>query len=327
MMKLEFQEFLLKAKENSFWQTNKVFVFYGQFYTVLFFINLFEFLENKKILPYSFKNLLITNFLSSNTGKIDFSSALKQEFLGIKTFYWLGFFEDKKSDNLSKILFNYSGPNYIALFTDQEKILNNFSPDTVAILLPDTIDKFLFKKILNFFEINLSRQKIDLLDKIYSVIINLNLDQVFNLCRYLELISVKNLDDFYNYILNIVSGVSPSLNLLSQYFWSRKPELFFKIWEQVYKDYSDMFWVSYWSEQIWKAYFVCKFLQDNKFGQAKSLTYGLSYNFIKLDYKNYSLKDLQSYYQFIYDIDYKVKIGSTFTSLDLFYFKHFNKIN
>jgi len=324
---MNFLEFLHQAKNKEFWHKRRVLCFIGQDYPFLFFNQLFDFLEHESVLPAEHKNLII-----NITDKIKLVGALQQSFLGQKTFYWLGELKvgktDKKGLDFCNFLLEYKGPNFITFYLNDEKLPTKFSSALKKVdyvQVEEGLDKLGFQSLVKFFDQKLVAKKLSLAKKIITNNSDLSLDGSCMLMQYLDLINIKAADDFSDYLSAVLVDEQSSLHMLSQYFFAKQPASFFKIWSQVYSDYPEMFWISFWSEQIWRAFHVVKYLKKKDFVKARSMTFRLPFMFIKRDWKNFSLNRLANYFQFLYNIDYAVKNGSAFCSLDLFYFNHFSK--
>ena len=325
-MKLE--ELFIKICDKSFWPNQNTLFFKGSNYPFLFINYLFKMLEEKKIIPSHFKNLII-----NSTDKIQVSGSLQQSFLGAKTFYWLGEYKFKKTDKtkikLIDFLLTYKGPNIAAIYINEDKLpaktlkLIKNNPDGSLIELKEQIDFNDFKSMLLFFEKSINEKKLKIALQIFKSTKMLPLDAAISLMNYLELISVKMADNFYNYISSTLIQDNPSLSNLAEYFFAKKPEQFFNLWSKIYQDYPEMFWVAFWSEQIWKAHYVVKYLKQKDFTAARSLSFRLPYSFINKDWKKAELPSLQLCYQFLYNYDFALKTGSTFCALDLFYLNYF----
>lgn len=326
---MSLESFLQQASKKTFWDNKRVVCFKGKDYPFLFYSNLFNYLDDKNILPANNKNLII-----SQVDKAKLLGSLQQSFLGEKTFYWLGVYKAtdaaKSKSDLFKFIVNYSGPNFIAFHLNDEKITSKVSSQVKRmdfIEIEENVNKSLFEKLIKFFGLDLGSRKLGLVRKIFQQAKYLSLDQSCMLMQYLDLVNPKMIDDFYDYLSSILVDVQPSLNLLSQYFFSRQKEAFFNVWSFVCNDYSEMFWISFWSEQIWKAYNVVKFLKQKNFASARSMSFRLPFMFINQGWKNFSLNELANRYQFLYNVDFAFKTGSTFCSLDLFFVKHFMNKN
>ena len=333
---MKLTEFLEQTKQKKSFQTKQVTCFIGNDYPYLFFTKLFSFLDKKQWLQSGYK---VLNFES--TEKKELQSSLSQTFLGNTSFYWLSNATvkstDKKGTKLLQFITKYNGPHLVAFYLDKTKgskflknsninISNGDISNVDIIEIDDDLNLTSIKKIFNFFEFKITNNKLELFNKIFSdKSSHFNLDQVCILMQYFDLIGSKNTDEFVFYLSGIINQTSPSLNLLGKYFFENKPKQFFDVWSKTEKDYPDIFWISFWAEKIYRAYFVVKFLKDKQESKARSLSFGLPYMFLKRDWKSFSLNMLSNYHDFLYTNDFKIKTGSKFCFLDLFYLNHFNQ--
>ncbi len=333
---MKLTEFLEQTKQKKSFQTKQVTCFIGNDYPYLFFTKLFSFLDKKQWLQSGYK---VLNFES--TEKKELQSSLSQTFLGNTSFYWLSNATvkstDKKGTKLLQFITKYNGPHLVAFYLDKTKgskflknsninISNGDISNVDIIEIDDDLNLTSIKKIFNFFEFKITNNKLELFNKIFSdKSSHFNLDQVCILMQYFDLIGSKNTDEFVSYLSGIINQTSPSLNLLGKYFFENKPKQFFDVWSKTEKDYPDIFWISFWAEKIYRAYFVVKFLKDKQESKARSLSFGLPYMFLKRDWKSFSLNMLSNYHDFLYTNDFKIKTGSKFCFLDLFYLNHFNQ--
>ena len=317
---MNFSQFLKSCDNKNFWTNKKVICFESKDYPLLFFNNLFNFLENKSLLPAQRKNL----FLNS-TEKIKLFASLQQSFLGQKSFYWLGEYKAGKTE-LLEYLINYKGPHFIVFCITSEKSnakLTTLLKKAGSVNIEDKINYETFEQIIKLNQKNLVTKKLTLIKKIFNQAGTLLLENACMLLQYIELTNSKESNQNFEYISSLALETQPSLTFLAQHFFTKQPEKFFNIWSQVCDDYSDMFWISFWSEQIWRAYYVTKFMKQKNFSAARSLSFRLPYTFIQKDWQNICLNTLEKCHQFLYNNDYKLKRGSTFYNLDLFYFNYF----
>lgn len=325
-------DFLQQIKKDKKLLTKRVICFIGSDYNYLFFTKLFSFLDKQKWLPLEYRTL---NFES--TDKKELQGSLSQTFLGERFFYWLSNATvkstDKKGTKFLQFLFKYNGPHLVAFYLDKTKgakfLKNsktlNASSEIDIVELVDNFDLIFIKQIFDFFEFKITKNKLELFKSLFSGRSNsLSLDQICMLMQYFDLISNKHTDDFVAYLSGVVNQTSPSLNLLGKYFFENNSKQFFDVWSKVQKDYPDIFWISFWAEKIYRAYFVVKFLKDKQESKARSLSFGLPYMFLKRNWKSFSLNKLSNYHNFLYTNDFKIKTGSKFCFLDLFYLNHFN---
>jgi DNA polymerase III delta subunit len=115
--------------------------------------------------------------------------------------------------------------------------------------------------------------------------------------------------------------IVPELSLfsLSQALFDRKPSSFFKLWKQFSQKYSVPFWITFWSEQLWRAYCYVRLQKNGKEAEAKKIGYRLPFSFLNRSWRNYTLEELKTYHHLLYEIDYQVKNGGSAYALDLFY--------
>ncbi|MFH1644288.1 MAG: hypothetical protein ABIA74_03870 [bacterium] len=323
MKLIKFEDFIRKAKKNFFKSHKKIFCFIGQEYPILFFCYLFDLLKNQNNLPFPLKNIDL-----NLKDKSLFYSELKQSFLGQSNFYWLSNFSDKLTAKnkieILDFLSNYQGPHVISLFLSQdEKVINQINSDTVEFIdIIQDVDFDVFLKILDLFDKKIAFQKLEIVSSQFFANSTHSLDSICMLINYLELINIRDLKEFNEYI-SLIVGSNPSLYFLSEAFFAKKEKEFLNLWQDLRNDYTDMFWIFYWSDQIWRAYYVVKYLNQKDFINARKMSFRLPANFIKRDYKQFDLNNLVNSYDFLFTIDFSIKKGSSFFSLDLFYLNHF----
>jgi hypothetical protein len=321
-------EFLTQIKKNKSFFSGKVVCFVGTDYPFLFFTKLFLCLDRNDFLPAPYKLL---NF--ETVQKEELLGNLSQTFLGQKFFYWLSNStvkaSDKKGSNVLQFLLEYKGPHFAAFYLDKTKGSRFLKNTNISIVeLPEVIDFTDLLKVFNFFEFELTVSKKNFIKEMLTEkCMYFNLDQICLLVQYLSLIGVNNKESFISYLNSVITQSSPSLNLLSRYFFENNSEKFFNLWSTLRNDFPDLFWLSFWSEKIYKAYFFIKLFKSGQEARARALSFGLPYGFIKSDWKKFSLKRLSNYYNFLYTNDFKVKRGSNFCFLDLFYLSHFNSLS
>jgi hypothetical protein len=319
---MKFKDFLQSVSQPDFWTSSKIYCFTGSEFCSLFFNKIFNFLEQNQKLPYPKKSL------SSENLKNEYHSYLEQSILGNYNFYWLGnLSEQSKNTKLLNYLFNYQGCHTIAFFVPNDFKNLKLSDNAVQIEIDSNINISDVKAIVTLFNPKISDKKIALIDKIFGINSDIDIDSACMLINYFELINVNSsMDESCSYLCKIF-GVQPVLSQLSNAFWTKNSKDFFKIWQKIEPNYPEVFWVIFWSEQIWKAYHTISFLNQKNFVKAKQMSYGLPFSFISRDFKNFKPASLVSLYENLYEIDFAIKNGSTFYSLDLFYLNHFNQVN
>lgn len=232
---------------------------------------------------------------------------------------------DKKTKDQQKIinfLLNYNGPNSILFFVPSDvNIPRGKKSDSIEIENSVTFAEF--KILTQFFESAISSEKLLLVKKFFANSKDISFDFACSLLNYLELINAKYIDELFAY-LSTGLYLEPSLFQLSESFFAVKPKQFFKLWSNVHDNYSEMFWLAYWSEQIWQASHVIKFLKNKEFAQAKRMSYRLPYSYVDRHWRRMSLDHLSSLSDQLYGIDFALKRGALFPGvLDVVFCKHF----
>jgi len=328
---MNLKEFLSKSKDESFWNANKIICFKSTDYPLLFFRCLFDFLRAKKVVD--FKSLGTSD--TSNLYK-----TLHHSFLGQISFYWLGDIQEviknkKGRDSFIKFLKDYEAENIITFFSSyasfgitehrkasEDRLEIDGENKIIVVEIPEKIYSKDLTSLLNFFDVAIPKRKFDLI----SVLLNRSnvksLDMICMLLKYVSVTNIKMIDELQKELENIID---PDISLfdLAQEFFKKDSKKFFGIWKNKEKDFPEAFWISFWSEQIWRAYHVVKYFKLGDQASAKRFSYRLPFSFLNRDWRTTSLKELRNAYEFVYEIDYHMKTGSKFCYFDLFYSKYF----
>ncbi len=317
---MDIKVFFQKAASQSFWEQNNSVCFRGPGYSSLFFYTLFNYCSANQLLPYQ-RSVLTCRDIDT---KISIAT-LSQSILGEYLFYWLGDITpegaSKNKQALYSYIMSYKGPHKISFFITQEcTVPATFSG--ICIDTPTIVDEPFFRHLATFLGEDFIGQKREIIQQIFSQNQMIPLDSACLLFSYLQLMNIKSVNESAFY-LTLIFGQNPTLSKLSEYFFARNQEGFYKLWVLLEREYPPVFWVAFWTEHIWRAYHVVKYLGCNDFVQAKRSSIRLPYSFINRDWKKYSPEKLAQYYQRLYNIDSDYKRGSLFCSFDLFYLDHF----
>ena len=308
-------QFLSHAKAENFYSSQRLVCFKGkQTYPLLFFSNYFARMK----CFYSGMVEVIDLAMEDNAV---IRAKLETSFLGMHSWYWLKNFSDlHEQTKLSwlKYLVNYAGPHSVGFFvqeadTEREKIKG------LVVDIPEFVDAPLFLQLATFFTdggIKKDSFLIDLVKKNKTI----SLDTACLLGHYGKLLGSRE-DPLTNLWLFSIIAPERSLFTLSQYFFVKKSKEFFQQWALIMQDYSEVFWVSFWAEQLWRAYYFTKLNRNKQFAEAKKIGFRLPFSYIQREWKHYSLEELQQAHQWLYEIDYSLKNGGDSSSLELFYSK------
>lgn len=313
---MSFQDFLTVAQTGSWWQDSCVVTFTGAEYPTSFFALFFSRLKTLGVLPAPYQKINL-----ETTDKKELQATLLQAPLGMNSFFWLGnISENKDAKDVQQKLTGYGGPHHLAYFVKTTPQTTKASQ--TALTIPSTLDFMLFEALAQFAGITLDAKKKTITKRLFANTNGINIELCCMIMQYLELTSSRTIDECAPFLTNII-GQSPMLSTLSEHFFAQQPAKFFPIWSVLEAEYPPVFWITFWSEQIWRAHHVIGFLQKKEFAAAKRMSIRLPYSFINRDWQKTDQTTLAKALEFLYGMDYAFKRGSTFHTLDLFYVRYF----
>ena len=109
-----------------------------------------------------------------------------------------------------------------------------------------------------------------------------------------------------------------SLFQLSKYLLFRDSAPFYILWAEIVYLYSPQFWISFWSEQLFRAYYFILYQKQNDFRLSKQIGLRLPFEFIKSGWRYLDINLLKEAHHLLYQIDYNLKNGGSDLGLDLF---------
>lgn len=249
-------------------------------------------------------------------------STLSTTFLGQTQTVWLGdcsTFTPTLKKKLFAFLHDYKGPHTVFCFVATKDAPKNFKN---LIKIDEPLQKVEIELLFKTLWAAGSAEKFLALVKTdYKT---LSLDSIMLLSHYSTVMGKKS-DLFLRSWYEKIVLPETSLFTLSQCFFARKKDLFFRSWVNLKDDYAAPFWTTFWSEQLWRAYHVANLNKQQKFNEAKQMSYRLPFSFMQRDWKTVSLKELNNAHSFLYQVDCKVKSGATEGSLEVFYNKFMSK--
>jgi hypothetical protein len=314
---MKFLEFLLNIQQNKKIPVTSLICFRSQDnYPLLFFSLLFSWLRKEQ-------SLRIVSIDVEHQKESLMQAQLETSFLGSSLFYWLGNFSkySKKMQNQwIAYLQKYQGPHTVAFFLTKETSVS-FSDYASIVTIPSIIsyEEMLQLQQLFFISSEASRQFIEQVTKKRQKI---SLD-LFCLFLNYGLLSGKSSEGFFSDWIDHLLPLQPSLFELSQYFFAKNRQQFFLKWVQIHNDYNAQFWVTFWSEQLWRAALWTNLSRNKSFNEAKKIQFKLPFSFLRYDWKKYYFAELQSAHQFITSADYHLKNNSSVYVFDLFFSKFF----
>lgn len=257
--------------------------------------------------------------VSENKSYIEQQFAIS--FLGQQQWYWLGSL-DNLTANQQKYwldyLKNYQGPHQIWCHT-KEHIESHET--RLIITLPDVVDFNDFVEISKFLFPTLSQERCNLFKKIFENRKSLPLDIASIIMYYASILSVHQIKQFITEWIDTLIIPEYSLFTLSTLFFSKDIVSFLMLWGSFKKTYSVHFWISYWSDQLFRAYHYIYAKRSQDVFHAKKFAYRLPFSFIQRDWKHYNPIQLSKFHQKLYELDFNIKQGIDEQFLDLWIYE------
>lgn len=247
---------------------------------------------------------------------------LQTSFLGMGLTYYLRNcheLDKKNRQSLFEYLSTYHGPHKILMCALNEDAVRLNKQCLVEI--PEAMNAAALLALLNFLKRKSNPQIQKFIHTVCASYGTITLDQACMIISYMQVIGKF---DECAHVLERILQSEQSLFALSQYFFAKDAPSFFKRWAAIEAEYPMTFWCTYWSEQLWRAYYARYYLDHQQLQQAKSIGYRLPFSYLQKDWKKSSLIALKNAHQSIYELDvaYKNNI-ETQAGIELFYTKFF----
>lgn len=295
-------------------QKTPVVFFTAHQYPVLFCS---EFLHHLK----SVSPQTVTTFSMQTFDWQQFESMLRTSFLGQLQTIWLGDLSLLSAVQRKKViqfLSEYNGPHKVMCFASQKELLAGTS---AFIDLDEPLQKADLDTVFQYFYGTDAESFIKMVKQNYKT---MSLDRVLLLAHYSSVLGGKT-ERFMQQWYEKIILPEESLFTLTQAFFARKRDLFFRSWIGLQDAYAGPFWTTFWSEQLWRAYHVVNFMKSNQLTQAKQMSYRLPFSFMQRDWKTVNVQELQRAHHFLYTVDRAVKLGGSLLGLETFYHKFLHK--
>lgn len=301
----------LQKKEAS---EDAVICFSGDAYPILFFSHFLDRLKKDESSAQSFP----VDGVDWQT----FESRLSTTFLGATEILWLGNLSECDASNKKKLLAfltSYRGPHKVYFYINKKDapiLPKNQMIDCNEVLLKADIEI-----VFQYLWQTSSKPFIDMMK---IGLQSLTLDNYILLGQYSLVLGNKTnefMRDWYEKILL----PEESLFTLAQSFFARNHSMFFRSWISLRDNYAAPFWTTFWSEQLWRAYHVINLRNDQKFNEAKQMSFRLPFSFLQRDWKQIKASEMQNAHHFLYQADCRVKSGGSMLCFELFFNKFMQK--
>lgn len=296
---------------------------YEDEYPVLYFSTLWQRLSQQSVLS-------VKNISSLIDQKDQLDAQVQTTFLGQRYTLWLGSLSEDLTDgqraHIFSLISGYQGPHRLVLAVKSDHLPKNYmskkNKQAAAaygiVEISKTSITTYKKEILQFLYPELSYAVIE------SWVTSISkLDALIMLAQYGMVVGRKS-DQFVQQWIPKILPVEASLFTLAQYFFAKKPKQFFELWHNVASLYPATFWTVYWSELLWRAYYVIVLQQKQAIADARKMAYRLPFSFIQKDWRTVSLSALRSAHSLLYDIEWRVKNGASEHHFELFFTTFFS---
>jgi len=305
--------FLNKAQHEDFFFAHKTICLHGkkEAFPLLFFSTIFDRLKKNN-------DIAIEKLDVAYEDVASIMARLSSSFLGNTSVYWLGnlsVLKPKKQKSLLQFLETYAGPNCVLFFVDQTVSTKHFK---FSIPVPEKLDRMHCKKFLSFLHKGVVANRGQGVTKICAQCATISLDAACILVQYLD-VSGQSIDAFTKTWLHKIVSPEHSLQALSSYFFAKDVRRFFSLWSNMGEEYSPQFWISFWSEQLWRAFNFIEQSKKQQYLEAKRVSFRLPYKFVNGGWRAVQLAELKTAHQFLYDLDCALKNGGSAMGLELLY--------
>lgn len=189
----------------------------------------------------------------------------------------------------------------------------------LCVKIPEALDYELFSACAYFFELPATCDCRGL----YNLRPNLSLDDSLIFIEHGACVSRKGWDFFAEYSENLLAS-TVQMRDLSEFFWTKDATKFFSAWSKIAQEYPEQFWISYWSNQFFLAYFFIERASSGVKVTPVGQEHALSPNFTwKQGWKRYTKQQCAALHNRLYEVDCELKNGSDEMALQFFFSTHF----
>ncbi len=294
-----------------------VVIFTAADYQVLFFATLLDRLKQKTTpAPKSL------SYVEASVASLQ--AQLSTTFLGQHDVIWCGnisALDPALKKSMLAFLATYEGPHALYVFIAEKDLPETFDKQQI-INLNDPLSPAEREQLIALLFDRLEwKHLFELTQESYKT---MSLDMLVLFAQY-RLVLGKNVQPFMQTWFEKIVAPDESLFTLAQWFFARKPQHFYRTWQVLKDAYDPVFWTTFWSEQVWRAYYTVSFCKAQELAQAKQMAYKLPFSFLQRDWKQFSEAELLRAHDFLTTADFRIKNGASDLFLDLFFNNFFSK--
>lgn len=245
---------------------------------------------------------------------------LSQSFLGSTKVYWLVFAATGRTNAKVKkqvltFLQTYQGPHTLWLLLDQDEAKELSNRSVVRYVVPTTVTGTQLGELTKLLGLDRSAQVLSVAG-VTKLRTSLTLDAASSVAYHAQYVPVRSPKTAKEYLARLIPH-DGSLSHVADLYFKHDWPAFFIAWKKLQPSYADMFWVAFWTEQLWRAYWTCSYLQQGQKARARSMSYRLPPSFLHTTWKRQVTKNLLNAYEQLSFFDTRVKKGSVFTLNEL----------
>jgi hypothetical protein len=247
--------------------------------------------------------------------------SLEISFLGQKNYYWLHELtvDAKTKQLIYKYLASYTGPHSVLIFVNSDDNLLDQQAPNINLDLKNNNNLVHLAKLIpstNYLRLNNFIRKIQ--DQVKH---NFTIDQLCILIQYGSL--VRDLSEFdIGWVFQVIEP-EQSLFDLSKHFLFRDSAAFYKSWVLIVNTYPEQFWISFFSEQLFRAYWFVIYQKQENYRLSKQIGFRLPFDFMKSGWQYIEPNLLKQAHDYLYQVDYQLKNSGSDLWLDAFLNKFF----
>ncbi len=246
-------------------------------------------------------------------------------FLGERSLYWLynlTLLDAAPKKRMEAFLANYQGPHCLVAFALPQQQISLASPDAIFVDIPDACDKELFLELVLMSQATVSSAMHIFAQQLFAANQQISFDTACLMIQYAHLLGAHHTVFVKHWLGNLVPS-ERSLFTLSQQLFAKNGRSFFAAWADFLGDYPELFWVSFWSEQLWRATAYIRLMQNNNRAEAEKVGHRLPFSFKNKQWSLWDPAELAAAHSFLQSADFALKNGGTIFSIELFYAKFF----
>lgn len=310
---MDLKIFLEHAKNQEWWLNQSiVFFIMDADYPRLFFAQLF-----KQIMPLIGAVQSLDFHDTENAHAI--RAACESSFLGQKSYYWckhLGVLDAKRRGSWLDYCKNYRGPNCLLVGVSQAPA--GIDKHIVQVPIAELTTSAEIQQMLAWSGIRDIKLRSFIAAEICKRTQKVPLDTV-SLSAHYGVLAGADYSSVFPRVIDTVLLPEKSLFTLSGFLLARNAQQFFRAWAAVVHDYPEIFWIAYWSDVLWRAYYFASRMQAGNISEAKQIGNRLPFSFLQRDWKTADICRLKNAVAALYEIDRDLKNGAenSYAALEL----------